>query len=77
MQKSKGIVKYWSPEEGWGSILIEGSRLECFAHFSAILQSEHEFLELMPGEEVELEWHEAEQDGFHAVADRVERNPPK
>lgn len=33
-------------------------------------------LELVPGEEVEVEWHEAEQDRFQAVADRVERHAP-
>jgi cold shock CspA family protein len=74
MNVSKGVVKIWYSEEGWGSIALVGSGVECFAHFSSIVQRENEFLELTPGEEVSVEWHEAEQDEFHAVADRVERH---
>lgn len=74
MTFSMAIVKFWHSDEGWGSIVIEESQIECFAHFSSIVQRAHEFLELLPGEQVSVEWHEAEQDEFHAVADRVERH---
>ncbi len=50
---SKGTVKTWYREEGWGSIQIEGVAAECFAHFSSIVQRTNEFLELVPGED---EW---------------------
>lgn len=70
---SKGTAKTWHSEEGWGSIQIEGMAEECFAHFSCIVQREQEFLELIPGEQVRLSWHEAQQDEFSMVADRVER----
>jgi hypothetical protein len=33
-----------------------------------------EFLELVPGERVMVTWHEAQQDEFSIVADRVERS---
>ena len=71
---SKGTVKTWYREEGWGSIQIEGVAAECFAHFSSIVQRENEFLELVPGEDVIVSWHEAQQDEFSLVADRVERS---
>ncbi|QCO98680.1 cold-shock protein [Arthrobacter sp. 24S4-2] len=70
---SKGTVKTWHREEGWGSIQIEGVAAECFAHFSCTVQTAKEFLELVPGEDVMLTWHEAQQDEFSIVADRVER----
>ncbi|WP_458779952.1 cold-shock protein [Arthrobacter sp. D3-16] len=70
---SKGTVKTWHRDEGWGSIRIEGVAAECFAHFSCIVQRANEFLELVPGEDVMLTWHEAQQDEFSLVADRVER----
>ncbi|MEV8133487.1 cold shock domain-containing protein [Pseudarthrobacter oxydans] len=71
---SKGTVKTWHREEGWGSIQVEGVAAECFAHFSCIIQKTNEFLELVPGEAVRLTWHEAQQDEFSIVADRVERS---
>ncbi|GAA1257325.1 hypothetical protein GCM10009589_05930 [Arthrobacter pascens] len=70
---SKGTVKTWHREEGWGSITIEGVAAECFAHFSCVVPRANEFLELVPGEHVMLTWHEAQQDEFSLVADRVER----
>jgi cold shock CspA family protein len=33
---SKGTVKTWHRDEGWGSIRIEGMAEECFVHFSCI-----------------------------------------
>ena len=72
-------MKTWHPEEGWGFIGIEGVAGDCFAHFSCIAQREHEFLELGPGEQVLVSWHEGQQDDFSIVADRVERlseDPP-
>ncbi|MGX9900977.1 hypothetical protein ACW0JT_16040 [Arthrobacter sp. SA17] len=57
-----------------GSIEIEGVAAECFAHFSCIVQRENEYLELVPGERVMLTWHEAQQDEFSIVADRIERS---
>ncbi|MFJ4027550.1 cold-shock protein [Paenarthrobacter sp. NPDC089989] len=69
-----GTVMAWNPEEGYGSIAINGSEIVCFAHFSCIAQQNQEFLELLPGEHVRLTWHQAQQDDFSAVADRVERS---
>lgn len=66
-------MKTWHRDEGWGSIRIEGVAAGCFAHFSCIVQKASEFLELFPGEDVMLAWHEAQQDEFSLVADRVER----
>jgi hypothetical protein len=42
--------------------------------FSCIVQRANEFRELVSGEKVWLAWHEAQQDGFSIVADRVERS---
>jgi cold shock CspA family protein len=67
-------VKTWYPDEGWGSIRIDGVAGECFAHFSCIVQKEHEFPELVPGEQVLVSRHEAQQDDFPIVAGRVERS---
>lgn len=69
-------MRTWHPEEGWGSIKVEGLGEECFVRFSCIVQRGNEFLELVPGEHVMLTWHTwhyAQQDGFAAVADRIER----
>lgn len=71
---SRGTVKIWHADQGWGSIQIEGIAPECFAHFSCIVQRGHEYLELVPGERVMLTWHEAQQDEFSIVADRIERS---
>lgn len=71
---SKGTVKTWNSEEGWGSIQIEGVAAECFAHFSCVVQRTNKFLEFVPGEAVKLTWHEAQQDEFFNVAVRVERS---
>ena len=71
---SRGTVKAWHSDEGWGCIQIEGVAAECFAHFSCIVPRGHEFLELVPGEHVMLTWHEARQDEFSIVADRIERS---
>lgn len=71
---SRGTVKTWHADEGWGSIRIEGVAADCFAHFSCIVPRGHEFRELVPGERVMLTWHEAQQDEFSIVADRVQRS---
>lgn len=73
---SKGIVKTWHPEDGWGSIKVDGLAEECFAHSSCIAQSGNEFHGLVPGDHVMVTWHYAQQDNFSAIADLIEPYSP-
>lgn len=54
---SRGTVKTWYPEEGRGSLEIDGVAGGCCAHFSRIVQRKPEFLELIPREQVLVSCH--------------------
>lgn len=57
-----GVVRSWSEVEGWGVIDSPQTPGGCWAHFSVIAAQDYQTLE--PGQSVELEWEQAEQDGY-------------
>jgi cold shock protein len=64
-----GTVRVWHDEEGWGVVDSEPTPGGCWAHFGAVAVEGYGRLE--EGQAVELEWEEAEQDGFSYRAVRV------
>lgn len=62
----------WHGDEGWGVVDLPGRSGGCFVHFSHIEAPEHTYRELIPGQRVSITWEEAEQDGYPALAIRVE-----
>jgi CspA family cold shock protein len=57
-----GTVSQWSDDEGWGVIASPDTPGGCWASFSHLGMPGYRSLE--PGEIVEFEWEEGEQDGF-------------
>lgn len=66
---SRAVVRVWSDDEGWGVLDCPDTPGGCWAHFSAVSVLGYRFLE--PGQEVELEWEAADQDGYAHRATRV------
>jgi CspA family cold shock protein len=52
-QRIKGVVKWFSPEKGYGFITPEGSPADIFVHYSAIVGSGYKTLD--EGTPVEFE----------------------
>ena len=63
---SSGTVREWHSGDGWGVIDSPETPGGCWAHFSAVLVAGYRSLEA--GQEVELLFDVAEQDGFSFVA---------
>jgi CspA family cold shock protein len=59
---SSGTVSRWSDDEGWGVIASSDTPGGCWAHFSVLDLRGHHSLD--PGEIVDFEWEEIEQDGY-------------
>lgn len=57
-----GRVRNWSDEEGWGVVDSAQTPGGCWAHYSVV--DIPGFASLKPGQDVELEWEQARQDGF-------------
>lgn len=64
-----GVVRTWRNDEGWGVIDSAETPGGCWAHFSAVAMPGYRSLQ--PGAPVELDWEQAEQDGFHYRAVRA------
>lgn len=65
---SKGTVREWHGNEGWGVVDSEATPGGCWTFFTGV-DAGH-FL-LSPGQQVEFEWELAEQDGFQYRALRA------
>jgi len=71
---ARGTVKFWKAEQGWGAISspdLPGGRGDAFAHFSEIVADG--FRELHPGDVVEFDIEEGQQDSFQFRALNVRK----
>jgi CspA family cold shock protein len=59
---ARGRVRLWNAEEGWGVIGSEATPGGCWTHFSHLLMPG--FKVLSPGDDVELVFEHAGQDGY-------------
>lgn len=67
---SRGRVREWHDEEGWGVIDSPAAPGGCWAHFSAIAMDGYRALAV--GDEVEVDLEAADQDGYAYRAVRVQ-----
>ena len=65
----EGVVREWHPEQGWGVIDAQDTPGGCWAHFSSVAIDGYR--ELVPGQDVTLEWEAVDQDGFRYRARHV------
>jgi len=61
-RSTRGIVREWHEEAGWGVIDSPETPGGCWAHFSSIVAVGYRALRA--GQPVGLEWEAADQDGF-------------
>ncbi|MDT3438958.1 MULTISPECIES: cold-shock protein [unclassified Pseudofrankia] len=66
---TRGTVREWSHEEGWGVIDSPETPGGCWTHFSHLLIAAYRGLH--PGQQVELDWEAPGQDGYPYRAVRV------
>lgn len=68
---SRGVVRCWNSEDGWGVIDCEQTPGGCWAHFSEVEVAG--FRKLTSGQQVAFEWQKASGpvEGFAFVAERV------
>ncbi|WP_420121000.1 cold shock domain-containing protein [Nakamurella sp.] len=67
---TRGIVRVWHDEQGWGVIDSPATPGGCWAHFSAVAVAGDR--SLAPGRAVMLEWDTTpDQDGYRFVATRT------
>jgi cold shock protein len=70
---TRGTVKFFKPEKGWGAIaspeLPDG--LDAWVHFSVIEMDGYRALD--QGDQVEFEYEAAQQDSFRFRATRVRK----
>lgn len=66
---TRGIVREWRDEEGWGVIDSQDTPSGCWAHFSHVIMQG--YTSLTPGQPVEMEWEMFGQDGYTYRAVRV------
>jgi CspA family cold shock protein len=69
--ESRGTVREYDTEAGWGVIDSPDTPGGCWVHFSAI--EAPGYRALAPGEPVSFEWEDADQDGYACRATRVVR----
>lgn len=62
MTTTRGTVRNWRHEEGWGVIDSPDTPGGCWAHFSHLAMTGYRALKT--GQVVELEWEAAGQDGY-------------
>lgn len=67
--RSRGVVRSWNDEEGWGVIDSDDTPGGCWAGFSEVQVSGYR--SLRPGQRVEFTLQEGNQDGFDFSAARV------
>ena len=56
------IAREWHAEQGWGVLDSPDTPGGCWAHFSNLDMPGYRALS--PGQEVQLDWETAEQDGY-------------
>lgn len=66
---SRAVVRVWPADEGWGVVDCLETPGGCWAHLGAVAVPGYRSLQ--PGQEVELEWEAADQDGYAFRATRV------
>jgi cold shock CspA family protein len=71
MEKVKGVVVWWSEEEGWGALRSESAPSDVFAHFSSLNMEGYHFLQPGQGVEFLLEDYPRGQDGYVFRAEEV------
>ncbi len=59
---TRGIVREWREDGGWGVIDAKAAKGGIWTHCSSVLVAGHR--SLTPGEEVHVTWEPADQDGF-------------
>ncbi|PPB49878.1 cold-shock protein [Arthrobacter pityocampae] len=65
---TRGVVRFWHDDEGWGVIDSEQTPGGCWAHFSVI--DFDGFRALTAGQVVDLNWIQGDQDGYsHSASD--------
>lgn len=62
-------MRVWHAEEGWGVLDSSETPGGCWTHFSDVEMDGYR--ELVAGQQVDLEWERADQDGFSFRAVRV------
>ena len=69
---SRGIVRFWKSEDGWGVIDCAQTPGGCWVHFSDV--DGEGFRKLSPGQEVAFEWQKTSGpvEGCAFVAVRVQ-----
>jgi CspA family cold shock protein len=72
---TSGVVRFWDDEAGWGIIDSPATPGGCWAHFSAIVA--RGYRRLRAGQQVLLDWEQADQDGyaFRAISVRIDDRP--
>lgn len=65
---TRGVVRDWHDEEGWGVIDSPETPGGCWIHYSAAMTT-HDGLR--PGQDVTLTYEQVEQDGYHYRAHRA------
>ena len=63
------VVREWRDEEGWGVVDSPQTPGGCWVHFSAIATAGYRTAHA--GQDVQLEWEPADQDGFAYRAVRL------
>ena len=66
---SRGVVRKWSDDEGWGVLDLDETPGGCWAHYSGLEIVGLKLLHV--GQSVDVEWEKADQDGFAFRAHRV------
>ena len=66
---TRGVVRFWNEEEGWGVIDSEATPGGCWAHFSVI--SMDGYRSLAAGQVVDFCWQMGDQDGYPCSATEV------
>jgi cold shock protein len=66
---TKGTVRFWLGDEGWGVVDTPETPGGCWVHFSHV--EIDGYRELIADANVDVEWEAAEQDGYPYRAVRV------
>ncbi|MGW6695347.1 cold-shock protein [Rhodococcus sp. NPDC054953] len=74
MELTRGTVREWHAERGWGVLDSPATPGGCWAHYSNIDGTG--FRALTVGATVDLDWERAEQDGYSFRATRVRQLEP-
>lgn len=59
---TRGVVRFWNDEDGWGVIDSPATPGGCWTHFSCV--SVDGYRTLTPGSAVDFEWETVDQDGY-------------